>query len=211
MAHASRSAETAGNAFRNLQDSVSTAGSDIKAAVAATADNAANLAKSLGNDISATFDDVRDRASVATQQAVELALEAEDSAASTFGDLRKHTSAALDQAKAGAVGAASEAFGMAHDFADAGKNVGADVMAKLAHAVDGAASDIEGQAQSAARLAHSVASDIEGASRNLHDSSIEQLAANIASFTRKQPIGALCGAFLAGIVLARLLGPRSGS
>jgi hypothetical protein len=71
--------------------------------------------------------------------------------------------------------------------------------------VEGAADGIEGQAPVVAKVARNVAKSVEDASHELRDSSIDQIGESIVEFARKQPIGAMCGAFLAGIVLTRLM------
>jgi phage-related protein len=141
----------------------------------------------------------------ATKQASDMVKNASDTLGSTVEDAKNKASAAVEQTKASATSTAHEAVGKVREFADSGKNMGADVMEDIAHAVEGAAGEIEGQAPGMAKMARNVAKSVEGASHDLRDSSIDQIGEGIVEFARKQPIGAMAGAFLAGIVISRLM------
>jgi len=131
-------------------------------------------------------------------------------------DFAGRTKAAADDAMGRAGEALSEgqkrsselAGGVAQtlrDGAEAQKNAGASAVASLARSAREAAENLEGSAPEAARLVRSSADAVERLSTRLKDQSLSDIAASVASLARRQPLLAIGGGVVAGIVLGRLL------
>jgi len=129
--------------------------------------------------------------------------------ASTFPDVKSKTSAAFDQAKAKASSATSETAGSVHDFVEDQKNAGAETMKNVAHAVQGAAESFEDRAPGVSQVARKVAQNLETASDSLQNTSIDEIGRNLTDFARRQPLTAMAGAFVAGMVVSRIFSGRS--
>lgn len=183
--------------------------SEAKNRAGATSSKASSAANSLQSGLSATVNDLQEKASDMAKQAGDTVQNAREGVSASIDEMKNRTNAAIDQTKANATAAASETASTVREFADAGKNAGAGVMEEIAHVVKDAAGNIEGQAPGVARAARNVADSVETASHDLRQTSIDQIGDGIVEFARKQPIGALCGAFIAGILVTRLMSGSS--
>lgn len=137
--------------------------------------------------------------------------ELQDKAAATANK----ASHALDDARdegtgvfANLMGRASDTADKVKDFAETQKNAGAGAMRSIANVVHGAASTLDSQAPAVANVGHKVADSMTSASKDLEKSSVDELMAAVSNMAKKQPIGTLVGAFLAGIVLTRLFSAK---
>jgi len=113
--------------------------------------------------------------------------------------------AAADDMKSTARDAAGHLIDEARDFAEERKAAGADNVARLGHAVHGAADQLANELPQAAGFIHSAAETLQGAASGLRERSIEDMAAGFSSFARRQPAAAFAGSVLAGFALARFL------
>lgn len=101
---------------------------------------------------------------------------------------------------------AAEALkGTAADFAEAGKETGAERIGRLGRAVHGAANEIGKELPQAAEYVHTAGEGLENAAAHLRDHSVEDLFESFNRFARRQPVAAFAGAILAGFVLSRFL------
>lgn len=111
---------------------------------------------------------------------------------------------------AGAAGAikdrAAEALrNTASDFAEAGKQQGAERIDRLGRAVHGAADELGREIPQAADYVHSAADGLESAAAQLRNRSVEDLIGAFNRFARQQPVAAFAGAVLAGFVISRFI------
>jgi hypothetical protein len=102
-------------------------------------------------------------------------------------------------------GAAEALKGTAADFAEAGKETGAERIGRLGRAVHGAANEIGKELPQAAEYVHTAGEGLENAAAHLRDHSVEDLFESFNRFARRQPVAAFAGAILAGFVLSRFL------
>jgi hypothetical protein len=93
----------------------------------------------------------------------------------------------------------------ASDFAEAGKQQGAERIDRLGRAVHGAADEIGKEIPQAADYVHSAAEGLENAASNLRNRSVEDLIGAFNRFARQQPVAAFAGAVLAGFVISRFI------
>ncbi|HEY5279296.1 MAG TPA: hypothetical protein VIJ67_06045 [Pseudolabrys sp.] len=93
----------------------------------------------------------------------------------------------------------------ATDFAEAGKQQGAERIDRLGRAVHGAADEIGKEIPQAADYVHSAAEGLENAASNLRNRSVEDLIGAFNRFARQQPVAAFAGAVLAGFVISRFI------
>ena len=156
----------------------------------------------------AQSDDLRDKAASTANKDVDAIQRGKDNVFAALDDVKSKASTAIEQAKSAATGLAADAASKVRDFAEMQKNAGVDAMQDMARSVEGAADSFEDRAPGVAHLARRVARKVEDASQELQHSSIDQIMDNVAQFARKQPIGAIIGAFVAGIVVSRLFGHR---
>ena len=156
----------------------------------------------------AQSDDLRGKAASTANKAGDAIQRGKDNVFHAVDDGRSKASTAIEQAKSAATGLAADAAGKVRDFAEKQKNAGADAMQDMARSVESAADSFEDRAPGVAQMARRVARKVEDASQDLHNSSIDQIMDNVAQFARTQPIGAIIGAFVAGIVVSRLFGHR---
>lgn len=133
--------------------------------------------------------EVQEKAASTANKAVDALDDAHDQATGVFASLMGRASDTADKVK---------------DFAETQKNAGAGAMRSIANVVHGAASSLDTQAPAVANVAHKVADSVTSASRDLEQSSVDELMAAVSKMARKQPIGTMVGAFLAGVVLTRL-------
>lgn len=93
----------------------------------------------------------------------------------------------------------------AADFAEAGKQQGAERIDRLGRAVHGAADELGKEIPQAADYVHTAAEGLETAAEHLRDRSVEDLIGSFNRFARQQPIAAFAGALLAGFVVSRFI------
>ena len=96
-------------------------------------------------------------------------------------------------------------LGTAADFAEAGKETGAERIGRLGRAVHGAANEIGKELPQAAEYVHTAGDGLENAAAHLRDHSVEDLFESFNRFARRQPVAAFAGAILAGFVLSRFI------
>ncbi len=118
---------------------------------------------------------------------------------------RERTSAMADEMTSAAREAAGHVADQTRDFAETQKAAGADNMARLGHAVHGAADQLGQELPQAAGFIHSAADTLQGAASTLRERSVEDLVASFRDFARRQPAAAFAGSVLAGFALARFL------
>ena len=93
----------------------------------------------------------------------------------------------------------------ASDFAEAGKQQGAERIDRLGRAVHGAADELGKEIPQAADYVHTAAESLETAAEHLRNRSVEDLIGSFNRFARQQPLAAFTGAALAGFVLSRFI------
>ena len=82
---------------------------------------------------------------------------------------------------------------------------GVDAMRKVARAIDSAASELESQSPTVARMVHETARQVDGLSDNLSSRSVNELVQTAAQLARAQPALFIGGSVMAGFALARFL------
>ncbi|HEY7663080.1 MAG TPA: hypothetical protein VH934_08165 [Xanthobacteraceae bacterium] len=93
----------------------------------------------------------------------------------------------------------------AKDLAEENKAAGADKLKDVAQAIDSAAGQLEGEMPMAATAIRDVAAGLEQVSTKLKNQSVDDLASQVGSFARSQPVAFFAGAVLTGFVLSRFL------
>ena len=93
----------------------------------------------------------------------------------------------------------------ASDFAEAGKQQGAERIDRLGRAVHGAADELGKEIPQAADYVHTAAESLETAAEHLRNRSVEDLIGSFNRFARQQPVAAFAGAILAGFVVSRFI------
>jgi len=81
---------------------------------------------------------------------------------------------------------------------------GADTIASVAQAVQGAADKLDAEAPQIADFVREAAQTVERLSNDLRERSLGEIAASVSNFAREEPVAFFGGAVLAGFVLARL-------
>jgi hypothetical protein len=97
------------------------------------------------------------------------------------------------------------AAGEMRRFAEDRKAVGAEQVDRIAHAVHGAASEVESEMPQTADYIHRAAESLERASNALREQSVDDLLQTVGRFARSQPAAFFGGAILAGAALSRFL------
>ena len=99
----------------------------------------------------------------------------------------------------------------AHSFVDERKGALSDRIRDLARAAAVTGDELERQDQSGlARYVRGAADRLEAVSRTVREREAADLADDLRSFARAHPVPLLSAAFLAGVVVVRLLRQRSG-
>ena len=93
----------------------------------------------------------------------------------------------------------------AADFAETGKQQGAERIDRLGRAVHGAADELGKEIPQAADYVHTAAESLETAAEHLRSRSVEDLIGSFNRFARQQPVAAFAGAILAGFVISRFI------
>lgn len=85
------------------------------------------------------------------------------------------------------------------------KKRGVDAIRNVARAIDSAASELEGQSPTVARMVHETARQVGGLSDNLSQRNVNELVRTAADLARTQPALFIGGSVVAGFALARFL------
>ena len=93
----------------------------------------------------------------------------------------------------------------AADFAEAGKQQGAERIDRIGRAVHGAADELGKEIPQAADYVHTAAESLETAAEHLRNRSVDDLIGTFNRFARQQPVAAFAGAILAGFVVSRFI------
>jgi hypothetical protein len=99
----------------------------------------------------------------------------------------------------------------ARTIAEQQKAAGADRVARLGHAIHGAADEIGRELPQAAHYIHSAAQSLESVSSALRERSIGELASELKNLTKQQPATAFVGWVAAGFAISRFLKSSSSS
>ena len=93
----------------------------------------------------------------------------------------------------------------ARHMAEQKKEAGADQIGGVAHAIHGAARELENEMPLAASYVHDAASRLQDAAQRLHERGVEELLKDFNSFARARPTAFFGGAVLAGFMISRFL------
>jgi hypothetical protein len=93
----------------------------------------------------------------------------------------------------------------ARDMAEQKKEEGAGQIDGVAHAIHGAARELESEMPLAAGYVHAAASRLQDVAQRLHDRGIDELLKDVNNFARSQPTAFFGGAVLAGFMISRFL------
>lgn len=132
-------------------------------------------------------------------------IEERERASATAGESPQDLSAMAGDMTSAARAAAGHVVDETREFAEEQKTAGADNMARLGHAVHGAADQLGKEMPQAAGFIHSAADTLQSAASSMRERPIEDLVAGFRDFARRQPAAAFAGSVLAGFALARFL------
>ncbi len=90
------------------------------------------------------------------------------------------------------------------------KQTGADQIDEVAHAVHGAADELQHQMPRAAEFVHATASRLEQGAGALREQSLRDLMGTFNDFGRKEPLAVWGGAVLVGFAISRFLKSSAG-
>jgi hypothetical protein len=96
-------------------------------------------------------------------------------------------------------------FSSPRGFVQQGKSQGAERLSGLARVARDAAEQLHEQSPAAAHYVREAADRIDGVSRGIRDSSVDELMMQVADFARRQPVMFFGASVLAGVALSRLL------
>jgi hypothetical protein len=91
----------------------------------------------------------------------------------------------------------------ARDFAEQQKAAGADQIGGVAHAMEAAAGELEGQMPLAAEYIEDVAGQLGAMASALRERKIDDMLGSVADFARRQPAVFFAGAIATGFALSR--------
>jgi hypothetical protein len=117
--------------------------------------------------------------------------------------IKEAFSSAADEAQQHAGAAAERAKSQARDFAQQQKSAGADQVGGVAHAMEAAADQLQGQMPLAAEYIEEVAGRLNTMASAIRERSIDDMLGNVAEFARKQPALFFAGAVATGFALSR--------
>jgi len=120
-------------------------------------------------------------------------------------DLKRQASSLAERARMRVEATIEPIKNKAREFAEAGKEGGADKIGGVAAAVRRAAGDLEPDLPRAAGYARQAADTLERASAALRERSLDDLAGSVGRFARSQPAAFFGAAVLAGFALSRFL------
>jgi hypothetical protein len=154
-------------------------------------------------------EDAAHMARAAPETVKQTARDATQAAASVAASLSSDVKEAAQTFQEAAKEQASEfASDVGHELKEAAqeqKTRGADALHGFAHAIETAASELEGQSPGVARRIHEAAKSMEGLSTNLRSRSVNELMHAASDLARSQPMVFIAGAVAAGFVLSRFL------
>ena len=130
---------------------------------------------------------------------------AADKASAVAGDLSARAADATSDAMHSASKMASDAGTRLGEIAENQKNAGADALSFAATKAKGMADQMKDQAPQLAGTVRDAADGVERASRQLRETSLNDMATSLSDAAKDRPLATLAAAFVAGIVLTRLL------
>jgi hypothetical protein len=114
-------------------------------------------------------------------------------------------SSGLGEARAELADAVEPMKKKAQSFAEQQRVVGAERIGDVAHAVHGAAEELEGRLPRVAGYIHDAAARLEDASSSLRERNLDELLGAFNRFARNQPAAVFGGAMLVGFAFSRFL------
>jgi hypothetical protein len=120
-------------------------------------------------------------------------------------DLERQASSLAERARMRVEATIEPIKDKAKEFAEAGKQGGADKIGGVAAAVRRAAGDLEADLPRAAGYVRQAADTMERASATLRERSLDELVASVGRFARCQPAAFFGAAVLAGFALSRFI------
>jgi hypothetical protein len=117
--------------------------------------------------------------------------------------IKEAFSSAAEEAQQQASAATERAKSRARDFAEQQKSAGADQVGGVAHAMEAAADQLQGQMPLAAEYIEEVAGRLNTMASTIRERSIDDMLGNVAEFARKQPALFFAGAVATGFALSR--------
>jgi DNA anti-recombination protein RmuC len=112
-------------------------------------------------------------------------------------------SSTAEKAQETATAATDHIKEQARDLAEQQKRAGAEQIGGVAHAMEAAANELQGQMPMAAEYIEDVAGRLGEMASALRERSIDDMLGNVADFARKQPAVFFTGAMAAGFALSR--------
>jgi hypothetical protein len=117
--------------------------------------------------------------------------------------IKEAFSSAAEEARQQAGAATERAKSRVRDFAEQQKSAGADQVGGVAHAMEAAADQLQGQLPLAAECIEEVAGRLNTMASAIRERSIDDMLGNVAEFARKQPALFFAGAVATGFALSR--------
>ena len=117
--------------------------------------------------------------------------------------IKEAFSSAAEEARQQTGAAAEQVKTQARDFAEQQKSAGADQVGGVAHAMEAAADQLQGQMPLAAEYIEDVAGRLNTMASAIRERSIDDMLGNVAEFARKQPALFFAGAVATGFSLSR--------
>jgi hypothetical protein len=117
--------------------------------------------------------------------------------------IKEAFSSAAEEAQQQANAATERAKSRARDFAEQQKSAGADQVGGVAHAMEAAADQLQGQMPVAAQYIEEVAGRLNTMASVIRERSIDDMLGKVADFAREKPTLFFAGAIAAGFALSR--------
>ena len=130
---------------------------------------------------------------------------ATEKAAAVASDMSARAADATSDAMHSASKLASDAGARLGEIAESRKNAGADALSFAAIKAKGMADQLQEQAPQLSGTVRDAAEGVERASRQLRETSLNDMATSLSDAAKERPLATLAAAFVAGIVLTRLL------
>ena len=195
------------SANHNLADAAQKAADAVKGSPAANA--AANAVGSYGHKAA---DAVASASGKASAMASDLSARASDAiagagdkAAAMAGDLSARTADAASDAMHSASKMASDAGARIGEIAEGQRNAGADALSYAATKARGVADQMHDHAPQISATVRDAADGVERVSKHLRETSLNDMAESLSDAAKGRPLATLAAAFVAGIVLTRLM------
>ena len=131
--------------------------------------------------------------------------DASGKAAAMASDISARTADAASGAMQSATKMASDAGTRLGEIAESQKNAGADALSYAATKAKGVADQLHDQAPQISATVRDAADGVERASKHLRETSLNDMAESLSDAAKDRPLATLAAAFVAGIVLTRLL------